>query len=250
MQRSALFLKSIHCCRQTAMVVILVCGAGRCTPLSAQSLPPFPNSEPPISSPADARVQDSTWTRSDSYDQRANVQPSVFSSSSGSNVATASALRPVESPRALPTVDSAPAGSGSLTRLEPPSKASQQTQSKGSGPARMIFSMGSSLLIVLGLIVGCAWLYRKSVGGAARSGLPDNVVQLLGRTPVAPRQHLVLLRFGSKLVLVSMVQGETRAISEITDPLEVDRLAGLCESNRSGSMTASFRDILTHGGRA
>jgi flagellar biogenesis protein FliO len=88
------------------------------------------------------------------------------------------------------------------------------------------------------------------MGARGGGGLPKNVVQILGRTPVAPRQHLVLLRFGSKLVLVSMVQGEARTISEITDPLEVDQLAGMCESQQSTSVTHSFREILAQGVKA
>ena len=78
-------------------------------------------------------------------------------------------------------------------------------------------------------------------------GLPKHVVNVLGRTPLAARQQLVLVRFGSKLVLVSLVQGDARPISEITDPLEVDRLSGLCESQQPGSITQSFRNVLNQG---
>jgi hypothetical protein len=47
-----------------------------------------------------------------------------------------------------------------------------------------------------------------------------------------------------------MVQGEARTISEITDPLEVDQLAGMCESQQSTSVTHSFREILAQGVKA
>lgn len=114
----------------------------------------------------------------------------------------------------------------------------------------MLMSIGSSLLIVIGLFLGLAWFYRKTTNTSLSGALPKQVVQVLGRTPIATRQQLVLVRFGSKLVLVSLVQGEARTISEITDPLEVDQLAGLCEGSQPGSISSSFRSILHQGGAA
>jgi flagellar biogenesis protein FliO len=136
------------------------------------------------------------------------------------------------------------------TLLPPKSKVDEATQPKSGGSTLQTFiSLGSSLAIVLGLFLGVAVLYRKSVSTTLGRGLPKNVVQVLGKTTVAPRQQMLLLRFGSKLVLVSMIQGEARTISEITDPLEVDQLAGLCESHSAGSATSSFREILSQGAR-
>ena len=119
----------------------------------------------------------------------------------------------------------------------------------GSNTLQMLFSVGSSLLIVLGLFLGVAWCYRKTLN-TSLGGIPKQVVSVLGRTAIAPRQQLILVRFGSKLVLVSMNQGETRTLSEITDPIEVDQLAGTCESHQPHSLTNSFRTILNQSGGA
>jgi flagellar protein FliO/FliZ len=138
----------------------------------------------------------------------------------------------------------------SLTPLPPKSKADETAKPKAGGSTlQMFISLGSSLAIVIGLFLGVAVLYRKSVSTTLGRGLPKNVVQVLGRTSIAPRQQMLLVRFGSKLVLVSMIQGEARTISEITDPLEVDQLAGYCEGHSSGSATSSFREILTQGAK-
>ncbi len=135
------------------------------------------------------------------------------------------------------------------TPLEPPSKPDLSTDdSTGSGGTlQMLLSVGSSLLIVIGLFLGTAWCYRRTLNTSMGS-LPKQVVQVLGRTALAPRQQLMVVRFGSKLVLVSLVQGEARTLSEITDPLEVDQLAGMCESSQPGSISNSFRNILNQGG--
>lgn len=141
--------------------------------------------------------------------------------------------------------------SQSRTLLQPKSKTDDASKSKSSSSTlKMLISVVSSLAIVIGLFIGVAYLYRKSISSTLGKGLPKNVVQVLGRTTIAPRQQLVVVRFGSKLVLVSMLQGEARTISEITDPLEVDQLSGLCESSQSGSITNSFREILTQGVKA
>ncbi|MCA9190214.1 MAG: flagellar biosynthetic protein FliO [Planctomycetales bacterium] len=133
-----------------------------------------------------------------------------------------------------------------------PLKPSGQSESRHSVPSgrstwQILLSVGSSLSIVIGLFLGVAIMYRKTLQTGFQ-GLPKTVVQVLGRTPLASRQQLVLVRFGSKLVLVSLVQGEARAISEITDPLEVDQLAGQCESVQPGSISSSFRNILLNPG--
>jgi flagellar biogenesis protein FliO len=151
----------------------------------------------------------------------------------------------------VPASFETPVSSKPRTVLQPKSKAeSSQPSSASGGKLQMLISVGSSLAIVIGLFIGVAMLYRKTLASTIGKGLPKTVVQVLGRTAVAPRQQLVLLRFGSKLVLVSMIQGEARTISEITDPLEVDQLAGLCESTQPASSSNSFRELLFQGVKA
>lgn len=134
------------------------------------------------------------------------------------------------------------------TVLPPKSHIEPEAKTKSSGgTAQVLVSIFSSLAVVIGLFLGLALLYRKSISASLGKSLPKNVVQVLGKTSVAARQQLVLIRFGSKLVLVSMIQGEARAISEICDPLEVDQLAGFCESSQSGSTAQSFREMLVQG---
>ena len=74
--------------------------------------------------------------------------------------------------------------------------------------------------------------------------LPNEVVECLGRAPLTGRQQVQLLRLGKKLVLVAVTATDARTLSEITDPLEVDRLSGLCQQTRPESITASFRQVL------
>jgi len=104
-------------------------------------------------------------------------------------------------------------------------------------------SMVVSLLLVLAIFMGVAWFFR-SVAPQPSRPLSKEVVQVLGRTPLAPRQQMVLIRFGRKLVLVSQQLGQTQTLSEIDDPGEVDHLLGLCEESNATSISNSFRDVL------
>lgn len=103
----------------------------------------------------------------------------------------------------------------------------------------VIFSMG----MVISLFLGLAWVYKKSLP-KSMGRLPDEVVQVLGRTSISPRQQMYVVRFGKKLLLVSQQPGQTQTLSEISDDEEVDRLTGICESNLPSSSTQSFSDVL------
>lgn len=170
------------------------------------------------------------------------VQPASYQGNAQNPAEIDRQVNPQAAPSAYPSKEAA-------TPLQPPSSKTGEASSKpsGSGTFETLLSIGSSLLIVIGLFLGVAWCYRKTLSTSMGS-MPKQVVQVLGRTPIANRQQLVLIRFGSKLVLVSLVQGEARTISEITDPLEVDQIAGICESSSPDSISSSFRSVLAQGG--
>lgn len=105
-----------------------------------------------------------------------------------------------------------------------------------------------SLAVVLGLFFAVAWAMRRGMP-AGPALLPREAVEVLGRTPLAGRQHAHLVRCGNKVLLVYLNQGAAETLTEITDPVEVDRLVGLCRQAHPQSTTASFRQILQQIGR-
>ena len=131
-------------------------------------------------------------------------------------------------------------GSIALKPSDPNSKGDikKPTNSIGSFLS-VIFSMG----IVISLFLGLAWVYKKSLP-KSMGRLPHEVVQVLGRTSISPRQQMYVVRFGKKLLLVSQQPGQTQTLSEISDDEEVDRLTGICESNLPSSSTQSFSEVL------
>ncbi len=102
--------------------------------------------------------------------------------------------------------------------------------------------MASGLAIVLGLFLAAAWVFRRAAPKAATL-LPGEVVEILGRAPLAGRQQMHLLRCGNKLLLVSVTPAGAETLTEVTDPSEVDRLAGLCRQAHAQSATVAFRQV-------
>ena len=110
-----------------------------------------------------------------------------------------------------------------------------------------VINIVSSLAIVLGLFFLVVWFLRRgsgTVGGA----LPSDVLQILGRSQLSPKQQLQLIRVGEKLVLVAVSAGGVQTLTEVTRADEVERLAAACEGTRSGSASDSFRQVLAQLG--
>lgn len=129
--------------------------------------------------------------------------------------------------------------------LKPPSaEATDSRLRKPTSTWASTISMFVSLSIVIALFMGVAWFFRGVAPQSTRS-LPKDVVQVLGKTQLAARHNMILIRFGRKLLLVSQQLGQTATLSEIDDPREVDHLLGLCEQNSSSSISRSFLDVMT-----
>jgi flagellar protein FliO/FliZ len=95
------------------------------------------------------------------------------------------------------------------------------------------------LVAVLALVLLSAKLLRKSLP-AAQKGLPPEVIRVLGRKPLDYRHTIHLVRCGSKLLVLGSSQEGLTTLSEITDPVEIDYLAGMCESRESQTLGQGF----------
>jgi len=127
---------------------------------------------------------------------------------------------------------------GFLPRRSAPS----QTNHGSVKGLNQLWTTGAALALVLGLFCVVAWIMRRAVPRTSLP-LPADVVETLGRAPLAGRQYVHLIRCGRKLLLVNVTADSAKTLTEITDPAEVDRLAGLCDPTRSPRATAAFRQV-------
>jgi flagellar biogenesis protein FliO len=103
------------------------------------------------------------------------------------------------------------------------------------------------MILSLGFVLGLFWVTVKLLNRGVKNGgksLPKNVVEVLGNAPMMGRQSLQVIRFGNKILLVAVSPAGYDTLTEITDPLEVDRLAGMCHANSPHSSTSSFTELL------
>ncbi len=116
--------------------------------------------------------------------------------------------------------------------------------STGGSGTRATTTVLSSLAVVIAAFFVLVWLSRKTAP-KGMAPLPGEVFESLGRAPLTARQQMQLIRLGNKLVLLSVTATGAEALTEITDVDEVNRLAGLCQQRTAGSVTESFRNVLS-----
>lgn len=105
----------------------------------------------------------------------------------------------------------------------------------------------ASLAAVLGMIVLGARLWKKH-GPPGRTILPAEALEVLGRRVLDPRQSIYLVRLGSRILVLGATPAGLSTLSEITDPVEVDLLAGQCRppvEERPSSPRQSFATLFT-----
>jgi flagellar biogenesis protein FliO len=109
-------------------------------------------------------------------------------------------------------------------------------------PLNAVYTVVCALAIVIGAFLLCAWLMRRG-GRIAPQTLPTEVISVLGRVPLESRQFAQLLRVGNKLVLISLTPSGAETLTEVTDPVEVDRIVGLCQQSHPHSTTKAFEQV-------
>ncbi len=126
-------------------------------------------------------------------------------------------------------------------QLPPPGSAFSRNQKgvpKDAGAAQLSRSPSSAVglffwktLVAFGFVLGLVFvaaLFLKKHGNVVSGKLPEEAVELLGRRPIDREHSILLVRCGSRILVLGLSSGEIRTLAEITDPVEVDMLAGLC----------------------
>ncbi|MGC4031609.1 MAG: flagellar biosynthetic protein FliO [Tepidisphaeraceae bacterium] len=102
---------------------------------------------------------------------------------------------------------------------------------------RVVFATAVVLVLIVTLRYAAGWLMPSTRGGGGRG------VRVLSRTPIAPRQQVMLLHIGRRVVVVGDSAGKLAALAEITEPDEVAELLGQVSSTPPVSASA-FRSLL------
>lgn len=221
------------------IVGIVLLGVACPTGLAAQA--PVPAGNPSAARGLSAPVPDTSWGSA--------VPPEA---AAPAPLAVPSAVRPAsfETPVSSPTTPAPQAASSGTalpspgsTELPLPKRKPDTAAPRGMtvGVPEML-TTASSLAVVLGLFLVFAWMVRRA-GPKGSTLLPGEVLEVLGRAPLALRQQVYLIRCGRKLILVHACPDNVETLTEITESEEVDRLLGLCRQSQPNSATAAFRQV-------
>ena len=124
------------------------------------------------------------------------------------------------------------------------SSASSASRKSSPGSGSPWKTLGA-LAFVLALIIVGAKLWKKHGLGIA-AGLPAEAIDVLGKRHLDSRQSIHLIRLGSRIIVLGSSTDGLRTLAEVTDPVEVDYLAGLCrQENSGGSAAQSFRTLFS-----
>src|SRR5687768_11212632 len=146
-------------------------------------------------------------------------------------VSDAQTSRPSRATVAAP-VEAAPARSGSGS-TETITRRRAETATTTTRPAVAKVTPGGfdtsrvvlSLAIVLGLIFSLRWAAQRLFGKTV-SGRASRAVQVLSRNVISPKQQLLVVQVGRRLVVVGDSGQQMNALCEITDPDEITALVG------------------------
>jgi len=102
----------------------------------------------------------------------------------------------------------------------------------------------AALGLVIGLVLFGRWAWMKLSGQVSATGNGPRAVEVLSRTAVAPKNHVLLLRVGQRVLVVGDSAQGLRTLTEVNDPDEVADLLTSVTAQKENSATSSFQQML------
>ena len=92
----------------------------------------------------------------------------------------------------------------------------------------------AATVVVVALLLGAFVLLRKFMG-RSRFFAPGNSMRVLARRPIAPRQEVVLVEIGSRVLVVGATRESLSRLGEITSAEEIASLRARCGASSDSS---------------
>ncbi|QDV71781.1 Flagellar biosynthesis protein, FliO [Rosistilla carotiformis] len=125
----------------------------------------------------------------------------------------------------------------------PPAGSKTPTAADSEASTGPLFTVISSLAIVLGLFCGFVWVTRKT-GGRQAGTLNRDLFTVLGTSQIDPRHQAALVKCGDRVLLVALTQTGVTTLTEFTEPGEVNELM----ARATGKARATFAEALKDAG--
>ncbi|CAN5464080.1 hypothetical protein BH09PLA1_BH09PLA1_28760 [soil metagenome] len=99
-----------------------------------------------------------------------------------------------------------------------------------------------SLTLVLGVIFAARFAMKK-LFPAVSVGRNSQIIRVVSRSVIGPKQQFLLVKLGKRLVLVGDSGASMNPLAEITDPDEVAELVGQLQSEANHSSVGAFASM-------
>ena len=148
----------------------------------------------------------------------------------GSGAAT---TQPVETAaRSGSPLDATEIQRGSASPADPSNKST--TAADAAAPSVELPRIALALTAVIGLIFLLRWGSRKMFALPSNAG-NAHLMQVVSRTSLSPRQQMLLVRVGRRLVMIGDSGGRLSSLGQIEDPDEVAQVLGQVRQRSSSS---------------
>lgn len=171
------------------------------------------------------------------------------------------AASPAPASAALATTPAAPAGEGAKTIIPPASpqerlglgapsssrRAASDAVSTNTGSISWIATTGGALALVIGLILLLRAGFLKLSGQSAFTR-GNAVVEVLSRVTLHPKSRLLLVRAGSRLLLLGETPQGINTLTQIDSPEEIAAILQTLTAGQASSSTRAFQALLDRMG--
>lgn len=114
-----------------------------------------------------------------------------------------------------------------------------QASGSGWGMTKTILALAFVVVLILvGRQLMLRWMGRPATVNKSRA------VEVLSRVSVGPRQHVVLLRMGDRILVVADSAGQMRPLANIDEPEEVASILKNVTTSRPSSISQGFGQML------
>ena len=180
----------------------------------------------------------------DSQDAGPTTSSDAPPSRASQNAPRAAADRPSTQPLGEPSVD--PNELKSLGNPESAADAGDADEFDTGGS--WIIDTLAALGVVIGLVLLLRWAWLRATGRPSVSSTP--AVEVLSRTAVAPKNHVLLLRVGERVLVVSDSSTGMRTLANVDDEQEVADLLASVNAAKENSVSGNFRQLLGRFGQS
>jgi flagellar biogenesis protein FliO len=102
----------------------------------------------------------------------------------------------------------------------------------------------TSLTIVLGLFGAFVWMSRKfGISRASQGKLPTEAFETLGSFQLDSRTQIQAIRFGERILLLSLSGGVTSTLCEVSDPEEVIKILALIKGESRNEFAIAMENF-------